>query len=169
MAILIEPWRIPEEGKDMAGEEPAEVLALEPDSHIEAEGPILYTLHVQYVSHELIVTGKVGCRLRFECSRCADPVVMEVGEASFFAERAVENVHATVDLTDEVRESIILAFPSYPLCQPACRGLCAHCGVNLNKERCGCSQPAKERWSAFSGLDKIEVRNGRTKKEKIKK
>jgi uncharacterized metal-binding protein YceD (DUF177 family) len=92
-----------------------------------------------------------------------------VGETDFFAERAVENVHDTVDLTDEVRETIILAFPSYPLCQPACRGLCVQCGINLNKERCGCSQPANESWTALSGLDRIEVRNGRTQKEKIKK
>jgi uncharacterized protein len=169
MAILIEPWRIPEEGQDVEGEEPAEVLSLEPGCHIETEGPLRYALHIQYVSHELIVTGKLSCRVRFECARCADPVPLEIKETAFFAERAAENVHDTVDLTDEVRESIILAFPSYPLCQPACRGLCVQCGVNLNKERCGCSQPAKERWTAFGGLDKIEVKNGRTQKEKIKK
>jgi uncharacterized metal-binding protein YceD (DUF177 family) len=169
MAIVVEPWRIPDGGRDVEGEETSDVLALGPHSHIQAQGPIRYVIHVQYVTHELIVSGMVSCRLRFECSRCADPVDLEVKDGDFFVEREVQNVHEMVDLTDEVRESIILAFPSYPLCQSACRGLCARCGVNLNKEHCDCSRPAKERWSAFSGLDNIEVKNGRTQKKKIKK
>ena len=167
MAIIVEPWRISEEGKDIEGEEPAAVLALEPASHIVADGPLIYDLHIQCVTQQLIVTGAIRARVQFECSRCADPVVIEVKEPAFFAERAIKNLHDTVDLTDEVRESIILAFPSYPLCQSACRGLCVCCGTNLNKERCGCRQPAKERWAAFGGLDKIEVKNGRTQKEEV--
>jgi len=38
MAIIVEPWRIAEEGMDIEGEEPAAVLALEPVSHIVAAG-----------------------------------------------------------------------------------------------------------------------------------
>ncbi len=157
MAIIIQPWRIPEEGMEIEGEEPADVLALEPDGLIQADGPLIYHLRLQYVMNELIVTGEVQARVVFSCSRCAEPVVQDVSDPAFMATRTVANLHDTVDLTDEVRESIILAFPGYPLCRTDCRGLCPRCGVNLNVERCGCRPSAKENWTALSGLDKIEV------------
>lgn len=167
MAIIIQPWRIPEEGAELEGEEPGDILSLEPDSLIQPEGPVRYILLAQYVTHELIVTGEVCARIRFACSRCADPVLLEVRDSKFLVAREVENLHDTVDLTDEVRESIILAFPSYPLCQSDCRGLCVQCGVNRNREHCDCKPLARENWTVLSGLDKIEVKNGRTQKEEI--
>ncbi len=157
MAIIIQPWRIPEEGMEIEGEEPSEVLSLESDGLIKAEGPLRYDLRLQYVTNELIVSGTVQARMAFSCSRCAEIVVLDVSDPGFMATRTVINLHDTVDLTDEVRESIILAFPGYPLCRMDCRGLCSRCGVNLNMERCGCRPSAKENWTTLSGLDKIEV------------
>ena len=167
MSIIIEPWRIPEEGKDLEGDEDSQVLALEKDAGCEAAGAIHYELHAQCVSHELIVTGTVGVDMRFTCARCADKFRVRVEDQSFFCETEVRNLHETLDLTDEVRETIILDFPNYPLCGEACRGLCPRCGVNLNREQCGCKPPETGRWSAFSGLDSIEVKNGSTKKKEI--
>ena len=46
----------------------------------------------------------------------------------------------TIDLKEDVREAIILAFPLKPLCRPECRGLCPHCGRNLNEEKCECRE-----------------------------
>jgi len=162
MSILIEPWRIPEEGKDIEGEMSPEVLALEKTAGVSAESPITYSLHIQCVSNELIVTGTLSTDIRFTCSKCADPFLVKIRDASFFCEKQVEDLHETQDLTDEVRETIILDFPNYPVCQETCRGLCARCGVNLNRERCGCKPAEADKWSAFSGLDKIEVKNGST-------
>ena len=127
MSIIIEPWKIPPEGKDFEGEIDPEVLALERDAGSEAKGPIQYDLHAQFVSHELIVTGVVGADIQFACSRCGDKFKSRVEDSSFFCEKEVLNVHETVDLTDEVRETIILAFPNYPLCGESCRGLCLRC------------------------------------------
>ncbi len=44
-----------------------------------------------------------------------------------------------IDLGDLVREQFYLALPMKPLCRPDCRGLCAVCGVNRNRETCNCS------------------------------
>ncbi len=162
MAIIIEPWRIPEDGKDIEGEELPELLALEKDAGAKAVGPIRYNLHAQCLQHELIVTGMVEAEVQFTCSRCAEPFQKDVRDHSFFCEKEVPNLHETLDLTNEVRETIILGFSNYPLCQESCRGLCPRCGVNLNREQCGCKPLETERWSALSGLDKIEVKNGST-------
>jgi uncharacterized protein len=45
-----------------------------------------------------------------------------------------------VDLTPLVREAMILALPTKPLCREDCRGLCPCCGANRNAGECGCRQ-----------------------------
>jgi len=43
-----------------------------------------------------------------------------------------------VDLDPLVREAMILALPTRPLCREDCRGLCPRCGVNRNSVTCEC-------------------------------
>jgi uncharacterized protein len=38
-----------------------------------------------------------------------------------------------VDLTANMREDIILELPQRALCAEDCKGLCPHCGKDLNK------------------------------------
>jgi uncharacterized protein len=45
-----------------------------------------------------------------------------------------------IDLTEILREQIILALPMYPRCSTDCKGLCPVCGVNLNQEACDCQR-----------------------------
>jgi len=169
MAVIIELGRISEEGILIEGEEPGEILDLGDSGEIAPAGPLKYSLQVQYVTHELLVQGTLSAKVRFICSRCADFFVREVRDDEFFYERPVENLNTTVDLTDELRESIILAFSNFPVCRESCRGVCPQCGVNRNKKKCGCKEPKEEHWSAFSGLEKIEVNNGGTQTEKVQK
>jgi len=44
----------------------------------------------------------------------------------------------TVDLSEVVRQHLLLALPIAPRCREACRGLCPTCGADLNVGRCGC-------------------------------
>lgn len=44
-----------------------------------------------------------------------------------------------IDVSALVHEQTILALPTRPLCAESCRGLCPHCGANLNTDPCGCS------------------------------
>jgi uncharacterized protein len=41
-------------------------------------------------------------------------------------------------VTRLLRENVLLNLPLQPLCRADCRGLCPHCGVNLNESSCGC-------------------------------
>ncbi|MFQ5791837.1 MAG: DUF177 domain-containing protein [Acidobacteriota bacterium] len=43
-----------------------------------------------------------------------------------------------IDLRLLIWEQIYLALPMKPLCKQDCRGLCPHCGTNLNLEACRC-------------------------------
>jgi uncharacterized protein len=43
-----------------------------------------------------------------------------------------------LDISVDVRDSLLLAEPLKHLCKEDCRGLCPRCGVNLNLEACHC-------------------------------
>jgi uncharacterized metal-binding protein YceD (DUF177 family) len=94
----------------------------------------------------------------WECSRCLEEFDKDVSaDVSFIALRKgtrggedygrdpgedlilLGSGQQELDMGDLVREYFILNIPVYPLCREDCRGLCAGCGVNLNKENCTCS------------------------------
>ncbi len=48
-----------------------------------------------------------------------------------------------IDLSEVLAEQIQLLVPYQPLCQKACKGLCAQCGQDLNQASCGCASPSQ--------------------------
>ncbi|MEP7343686.1 MAG: DUF177 domain-containing protein [Gemmatimonadaceae bacterium] len=67
-----------------------------------------------------------------------DPDVYVVGD------RARE-----LDLRPSVREQWLLAVPAFVLCRDDCKGLCPHCGADLNLGPCGCEAVRDDRWDAL--------------------
>lgn len=64
----------------------------------------------------------------------------------------------TIDVTEVVRQHLVLALPLAPRCREDCPGLCARCGADLNDGPCGCDPhevdprlEALRRWSAGEG------------------
>ncbi len=61
--------------------------------------------------------------------------------------------HHTVDITEAVRQSIIVCLPMKPLCYPECAGLCPGCGANLNLSSCACrTDNIDPRWAPLLGM-----------------
>ncbi len=53
-----------------------------------------------------------------------------------------------LDLTDVVREYLLLSAPMKPLCRDDCAGMCMACGANLNEASCECDKNAVDpRWT----------------------
>ena len=50
----------------------------------------------------------------------------------------IETPDFTVELDETVISDILLNLPSKNLCKEDCKGLCPHCGKNLNGGACGC-------------------------------
>lgn len=48
-----------------------------------------------------------------------------------------------IDLDAFFTELISLALPIQPLCDEQCKGLCPQCGVDRNREECGCEEELK--------------------------
>jgi uncharacterized protein len=50
----------------------------------------------------------------------------------------------SIDLADEVRQSVELSVPMQSLCRKDCRGFCAGCGTDLNLKSCRCPEPPRD-------------------------
>lgn len=58
-----------------------------------------------------------------------------------------------LDLSELVREDVLLDLPTKYLCREDCRGLCPKCGRNLNEGDCGCDRREIDpRLAALAGL-----------------
>jgi len=58
-----------------------------------------------------------------------------------------------MELTDVLREQVLLDLPSQTLCATGCKGLCPVCGVNRNEQTCACTtRIPDERWAALRQL-----------------
>ncbi len=97
---------------------------------------------------------EVSLPYRSECARCLSPVRdifrlrferTVADEKTLTAEQREENVdeyvviqNGELDLDEELREALILAFPMRVLCSEDCRGLCPKCGKPMAEGDCGC-------------------------------
>lgn len=50
----------------------------------------------------------------------------------------------SLELTEMLREQVILAAPMQPLCREDCPGLCAVCGQDLSEGACGCPEQRED-------------------------
>ncbi len=152
--LIVDIARLDPEGESFAGETTPGLLELGEGSPCIPEGGVAYRIHVERIGSELLARGQVSQRFACKCSRCAEPLSLEVVEPSFFANYPAEEGAEFVDLTPELREAIILALPGYPVCREDCKGLCARCGANRNRETCTCSPAPGGSWAALDLLAK---------------
>ena len=83
---------------------------------------------------EIVVRADIRCMVRLSCARCLTEFEQELSTSGMWAYEAMAT--DVIDLTDDVRQEVILAYPMVPVCSPGCCGLCAVCGQNLNTGTC---------------------------------
>lgn len=137
---------------------------------IEAAGeygfPSALSIHLraQRVQEMIEVEGEVGTRVRLSCSRCLKEFEttltarfsltysQELPEVASESDEEEVEISAEemglipfhgdeIDLREAVQEQIVMALPVRPLCEEGCKGLCPHCGADLNRRDCGCRPP----------------------------
>jgi uncharacterized protein len=131
--------------------------------------PIEVELFAAKTGDEIIVQGKVSTLVEMECARCLDIFEMDINPKIQFVIQLLdikESQHSDdddfiilpktsgeYDISDRIREAILLELPLKPLCSDDCRGLCPMCGVNLNETECECTpDKTDERWDSLKQL-----------------
>jgi uncharacterized protein len=123
--------------------------------------------------HEVItdirLRGRLWAGLELQCARCLEPVLQDVtrefellyrplGADAGRDELSVTDAEAEIGyyqgdgllLEDVLREQVLLALPLKVTCREDCRGLCPHCGQNLNEGQCSCTTAIEDlRWTAL--------------------
>jgi uncharacterized protein len=137
-----------------------------PPSHVSGSARMVRT------HRGLLVYADVEGTLRDTCGRCLGPAETPVrvhveeeylptvdvttgmplpkvdDDAAFLIDE-----HHHLDLTEAVRQALVLSQPMQMLCRPECAGLCPQCGVDLNQESCACpSAETDPRWSVLGRL-----------------
>ncbi len=82
--------------------------------------------------------GNLSSCIEQVCARCLDKIQNKVS-APFDLSYDVTG-RETVDTTDDLRDILILGHPERFLCRTDCKGICAGCGANLNRETCRCQK-----------------------------
>jgi len=151
--MIINVARIPESGLKFHEEEPGEILGLGKADEFHAAGPVNCDLYAQVVDEMLIVRGTLSVPVEARCARCTQFFSTTVTDSCFL--RDFPGIQGTeeVDVTEDIREAIMLSLPHFPLCDEDCKGLCDQCGKDLNGGPCGCPVRVESgSWGALNSL-----------------
>jgi uncharacterized protein len=116
--------QIPPEGLHVSGSESAKVLDLR-DPLAQPAGDIHYALDVGLSDGGLFATGRLNVDLDLQCVACLETFRFPL-EVPDFACQVELTGPEVVDLTEPIREDILLALPPHPHCdwngKRACKG-----------------------------------------------
>lgn len=136
--LLIDVARLDEGGEHLEGE--VDIVDLD-EEFVKSFAPLRYSLFAQLFGTELLVKGRLEQDFDLVCSRCGKDFDTTVKVEDFIVSVEVPARDQFADLTDEARECIILALPSFPLCDESCPGIAQKA-----------EKTADDRWSALDGL-----------------
>jgi uncharacterized protein len=128
-------------------------------------------LRLESVSEGVLVSGTVSAPTMGECGRClraiSDSVVVSIQELYAYAHSTTDETTDEdevgrmqgdlIDLEPVLRDAVVLALPTNPLCQDDCPGLCPECGVHWDELPADHSHEQLDpRWAELSQLIRKE-------------
>ena len=122
---------------------------------IKFTGNINYQLSAKLINGAILLEGEVSSSISSNCGRCTIAVEQEL------INRAVCHFYEdidqqTIDVTDDIREDLLIMLPVNPLCSEKCLGLCNKCGADLNNEDCDCVIEENIAVDIWGDLDKLD-------------
>ena len=124
-------------------------------------------LRLESVTEGVLVSGTVTAEVAGECGRClrpmGDTVAVPIQELFAYEHSATDETAEEdevyrlrgdlLDLEPALRDAVVLALPSHPVCREDCPGLCSECGVPLDELPAGHGhEQVDQRWAALSKL-----------------
>lgn len=100
--------------------------------------PIHVRTQVYKILNAVSIKAEVKAETALLCGRCLEEFPGKFSEEYRF-DYSTSPADIFLDLDDDLRQEILLSYPLKLLCKPECKGICAKCGKNLNKEECKCN------------------------------
>jgi uncharacterized protein len=137
------------------------------ENHPNLPSTVHLTVQLEKAPTAIYVRNHIRTRGHFTCDRCLaefDQVVEDTGRVVFSSDQELIAPHEgeirlhdpraqEIDLTDDIRDLLLLSLPVKLLCKEDCRGLCTGCGANLNVEECRCAAKRIDtRWQPLQKL-----------------
>ncbi len=113
--IIIPLEDFPEEGIVLRGELDGSIFEIDCDD-VRSTGSVVYRLEAQLYDTELVVRGELQAPFLLRCMRCLGNINYTVEIPDVFYAIDIKG-KATANITDEVREDILLELPGYPKCE----------------------------------------------------
>lgn len=145
--------------------------AIQLDETLKVVSPITGHVRMRRTNQGLLVDGEVDLTLELECTRCLktfeQPMHVAFEEQFYPTVDVVTGVpmpafdeeeifpideHHQVDLTEAIRQHVLLDLPMSTLCREDCAGLCPQCGHDLNFGPCECKPEVDARMSVLQQL-----------------
>ena len=129
--------------------------------NVQQVGPLHWMASAERAGNEIRITGSLNTSIELPCSRCLEPARIAISkpfdlffrkreEGMFDEDEEIELYEkdtrtaffrgTQLAVADILREQILLALPMKALSAIDCKGLCPHCGTNLNSGSCGCAK-----------------------------
>ncbi|MBL7684955.1 MAG: DUF177 domain-containing protein [Deltaproteobacteria bacterium] len=112
---------------------------------------LLLRADIQLVIHAICdrCTNEYQYEMKMHCDRLLTPlssIEMNVPKEEQELELSQEDLDFSafkgneIDVGEIIAEQVLLDLPIHYYCKPSCKGLCSHCGINLNDQTCHCRQ-----------------------------
>ena len=108
-------------------------------SGIAINGQVKVKAIVSKIENSLNLKINLQAKALGQCSRCLNDIVLPIAK-DFRLNIAIDKSDTSIDISEDIRQEIILEYPDKPLCEETCLGLCVNCGRNLNEGQCKCKE-----------------------------
>ena len=133
--MLIEINSLPE-GRQVVLNESESIEGLD-ITGIKPCSPLEIRAKVTKIADFVDINISLKAKILVECSLCLSEKE-EIVTKDFRLDFNIEKEQKTIDITEDIRQELMLDYPLKPLCSLSCKGLCLKCGKNLNEGQCGC-------------------------------
>ena len=152
--------QIPTEGLHLEGTESAKLLDLREDA-VRPASDIRYSLDVGLSDGGLFATGQIDLDLDLECVACLErfPYPLEIAD---FACQVELSGAESVDLTEPVREDILLALPPHPHCdwsgERVCQGALLRAKAEATADSLAETDETEKNRRVWGALDQLKIK-----------
>ena len=127
------------------------------------KGSIALDFEIANVGDVILLEGTIGAVVERSCGRCLKAYTAKYTgdfKEKFYplgtegiGEDELVFTDDFVDITETVREALLLSIPIQSLCRQDCRGLCHVCGADNNEIDCDCkAQVINPKFAALQSL-----------------